>query len=348
MPREVPMDPYALGLLLGDGCLTGSTTPCFSTADPELALLLEVALDGIEVRSKGGVDYVLQRAGGGRGGVIVANPVTKILRELGLCGTRSSTKVVPQDYLYNSPEVRIALLQGLLDTDGGPVTQAARTCRIQYTTTSPQLRDDVLFLVRSLGGVAYWHTRAAAGRRPGRARGRDVNHRSDAFILDIRLPSWMAPFRLTRKAGLYTAIGGGSRPMRFIDSIEPVGQEETACISVAAEDSLYVTDDFILTHNTINDSFIILDEAQNTTPEQMKMFLTRLGFGSKVVVNGDVTQTDLPAGSRSGLVVVQEILSGIEGLEFVHLGARDVVRHRIVQNIVEAYRAYGERRAKAD
>jgi phosphate starvation-inducible PhoH-like protein len=94
---------------------------------------------------------------------------------------------------------------------------------------------------------------------------------------------------------------------------------------------------------TINNSFIILDEAQNTTPEQMKMFLTRLGFGSKVVVNGDITQIDLPAGSRSGLVVVEEILTGLEGIEFVHLGARDVVRHRIVQNIVEAYRAYGER-----
>jgi phosphate starvation-inducible protein PhoH and related proteins len=99
---------------------------------------------------------------------------------------------------------------------------------------------------------------------------------------------------------------------------------------------------------TINGSFIILDEAQNTTPEQMKMFLTRLGFGSKVVVNGDITQIDLPSGSRSGLVVVEEILSGIEGLEFVHVGARDVVRHRIVQNIVEAYRAYGERRASAE
>jgi len=96
---------------------------------------------------------------------------------------------------------------------------------------------------------------------------------------------------------------------------------------------------------TLNDSFIILDEAQNTTPEQMKMFLTRLGFGSKAVVNGDVTQTDLPAGNRSGLVVVEEILEGIEGLEFVQLGARDVVRHRIVQDIVEAYRAYGERQA---
>jgi phosphate starvation-inducible PhoH-like protein len=93
---------------------------------------------------------------------------------------------------------------------------------------------------------------------------------------------------------------------------------------------------------TLNDSFIILDEAQNTSPEQMKMFLTRLGFGSRAAVNGDITQIDLPPGQRSGLVVVQEILRGIEGIEFIHLGARDVVRHRIVQDIVEAYRRYSE------
>jgi len=93
---------------------------------------------------------------------------------------------------------------------------------------------------------------------------------------------------------------------------------------------------------SINNSFIILDEAQNTTPEQMKMFLTRLGFGSKAVVNGDVTQTDLPSGQRSGLSVVEEILQGIPGLEFIRLGARDVVRHKIVQDIVEAYRRYTE------
>jgi phosphate starvation-inducible PhoH-like protein len=96
---------------------------------------------------------------------------------------------------------------------------------------------------------------------------------------------------------------------------------------------------------TLNDSFIILDEAQNTTPEQMKMFLTRLGFGSKAVVNGDVTQIDLPQGQTSGLVIVQDILPGIEGIEFAHLGARDVVRHKIVQDIVEAYRMFGEQRA---
>jgi phosphate starvation-inducible protein PhoH and related proteins len=96
---------------------------------------------------------------------------------------------------------------------------------------------------------------------------------------------------------------------------------------------------------TLNDAFIILDEAQNTSPEQMKMFLTRLGFGSNAVINGDVTQVDLPTGQRSGLMVVEEILQGIEGIEFVHLGARDVVRHKIVQDIVEAYRVFGEQRA---
>ncbi|MFN2545483.1 MAG: PhoH family protein [Actinomycetota bacterium] len=100
---------------------------------------------------------------------------------------------------------------------------------------------------------------------------------------------------------------------------------------------------------TLNDSFIILDEAQNTTPEQMKMFLTRLGFGSKAAVNGDITQTDLPSGQRSGLAVVEGILQGIEGIQFIHLGGRDVVRHKIVQDIVEAYRVFGEeRRASAD
>jgi len=89
---------------------------------------------------------------------------------------------------------------------------------------------------------------------------------------------------------------------------------------------------------TLNDSFIILDEAQNTTPEQMKMFLTRLGFGSKIVVTGDVTQIDLPEGrGRSGLLVVRDILTGLDGLAFVELRSGDVVRHHIVQDIVDAY-----------
>ncbi|MBA9006901.1 MULTISPECIES: PhoH family protein [Thermomonospora] len=88
---------------------------------------------------------------------------------------------------------------------------------------------------------------------------------------------------------------------------------------------------------TLNDSFIILDEAQNTSPEQMKMFLTRLGFGSKVVVTGDVTQVDLPSGQHSGLHVVQEILEGIDDIHFCRLTSNDVVRHKLVTQIVDAY-----------
>jgi phosphate starvation-inducible protein PhoH and related proteins len=340
-PQAVPIDPYALGLLLGDGCLTTTTTPSFTTSDAELAAALESSLDGIELRRKSRYDYVLRHVHGHRGGVIVANPVTTTLRELGLAGTYSHTKFIPRVYLHNSPDVRIALLQGLLDSDGGPVAENGRTCRIQYATCSEALRDDVLYLVRSLGGVAFWRRRQAEGRPPRRAEGRAVAYRNDSFVMDIRLPHTIEPFRLRRKLEVYHR-GGGGRPIRFIDSIEPAGERQTVCIQVAAADSLYVTDDFLMTHNTLNDSFIILDEAQNTTPEQMQMFLTRLGFGSKVVVTGDVTQVDLPREQASGLIHVQNILGSIDGIAFVRFGHEDVVRHKLVQRIVEAYKLHAE------
>jgi len=93
---------------------------------------------------------------------------------------------------------------------------------------------------------------------------------------------------------------------------------------------------------TLNDSFIVLDEAQNTTPEQMKMFLTRMGFGSKVVVTGDITQVDLPAGKKSGLILVQEILKDIREIAFIYLNEKDVVRHHLVQEIIRAYEKFGQ------
>lgn len=340
--REVPMDAYALGLLLGDGCLTGSTTPSFATADEELIPLLEAALPGVAVNWKDQVNYTPNRVKSPGDVVTLENPVTRVLRELDLLGTRSCSKFVPDAYLYNSADVRLALLQGLLDSDGGPVTQSDRTCRIQYTTTSILLRDDVISLVQSLGGVAYSSRRAAAGRRPGRANGRDVEHRRDAHIIDIRLPEGVEPFRLGRKREKYLASGGG-RPTRFIDRIDPAGREEAVCIQVAAEDSLYVTEDYLLTHNTLNDAFIILDEAQNTSSQQMKMFLTRLGFDSKIVITGDVTQVDLPGGTKSGLRQVQDILHDVEDVHFSRLTSDDVVRHKLVGRIVDAYEQYDSR-----
>ena len=98
---------------------------------------------------------------------------------------------------------------------------------------------------------------------------------------------------------------------------------------------------------SLNDSFIILDEAQNTSPEQIKMFLTRLGFGSKMVVTGDVTQIDLPPDQRSGLVLIGDILGDVDGIEFVRFGGEDVVRHKLVQRIVAAYNEFAEKQAPA-
>jgi phosphate starvation-inducible PhoH-like protein len=98
---------------------------------------------------------------------------------------------------------------------------------------------------------------------------------------------------------------------------------------------------------TLNDSFIILDEAQNTSPEQMKMFMTRLGFNSKMVVTGDVTQIDLDRGQRSGLVVIGDILGSVDGIEFVRFGGEDVVRHKLVQRIVAAYDEYSSREQRS-
>jgi phosphate starvation-inducible PhoH-like protein len=97
---------------------------------------------------------------------------------------------------------------------------------------------------------------------------------------------------------------------------------------------------------TLNDSFVILDEAQNTTPEQMKMFLTRVGYNTKAVITGDVTQIDLPSGKMSGLIEAEKIISGVEGISFIHFNDRDVVRHPLVQRIVRAYETYSAQAAR--
>lgn len=246
--------------------------------------------------------------------------------EFGLTAAHSATEFIPEAYLVNSPDVRLAVLQGLLDSHVGRLARRDAT-GIQFTTAFDRLRDDVRFLVQSLGGVAVEHRRV------------------DGHSLDIHLPNGIVPFRLAHNVAKYDAAAGGRPmrcPIRFIDRIEPAGTEEAVCIQVAAADSLYVTEDFLLTHNTLNDAFIVLDEAQNTTAEQMKMFLTRLGFGSKVVVTGDVTQIDLPGGNKSGLRAAVDILEDIDDIHIAELTSADVVRHRLVGEIVDAYARYEE------
>jgi phosphate starvation-inducible protein PhoH len=125
---------------------------------------------------------------------------------------------------------------------------------------------------------------------------------------------------------------------RYVDAID----RNTITFGIGPAGTIEVAPLAYMRGRSLNDAFIILDEAQNTSPEQMKMFLTRLGFGSKMVVTGDVTQVDLPGGTSSGLRVVQEILDHTQDVEFCLLSAQDVVRHRLVSDIVEAYGRWDE------
>ena len=129
------------------------------------------------------------------------------------------------------------------------------------------------------------------------------------------------------------------RPL--LDAIyEMIGYDQS--VALVQSDVIEVCPLAYMRGRTLNDSFIILDEAQNTTPEQMKMFLTRIGFGSKAIVTGDISQVDLPRHQLSGLKHVQTVLEGVEGLGFCHFTASDVVRHPLVQRIVAAYDAVEE------
>ena len=216
-PRDVPIDPYALGLLLGDGCLTTSTTPSFTTTDPSWPRRSRPRSTGIELRRKSAVDYVLRHVDGHRGGVIVSEP-----GDGGAARARAGRHALRHEVRAGAVSattrsaVRLAVLQGLLDSDGGPVAQRGRSCRIQYTTCSGASPTTCSSWCARSAASPTARRRAAAGRPPGRARGRAVHHRSDALILDIRLPAGLEPFRLARKHDVYREHGGG-RPMRFVE-----------------------------------------------------------------------------------------------------------------------------------
>lgn len=325
--RDIPLDPWALGILLGDGGLTGDT-PILTSADTfiveEMGKVAESL--GLQVRAKSGSEYDYAISGT-RG---VTNPITEALRQLEVWGKKAPEKSVPHVYKYNIVDVRLAVLQGLLDSDGGCCLQDGRSPRIQFYTTSETLADDVVFLARSLGGQSWVsQVRVAAHRVKGAKQ--LGGHNEDLIVVEVKLPEGMSPVRLPRKLNLNPLTTN----RRFVDSVVEIGSEEVQCIRVAADDHLYLTDDFIVTHNTLENAYVILDEAQNCTRVQLIMLLTRLGEGSKAVLTGDISQTDLMVG-QSGLKSIVEDLQGVEGIGFHEFGACDVVRHPLVARIIEA------------
>ena len=156
-----------------------------------------------------------------------------------------------------------------------------------------------------------------------------VYHRRPSYVVNIKL-SEFNPFHVSRKADRWSP----QKPLRLIANVELVGRKQCQCIQVDAIDSLYLTDHCIVTHNTFNKAVMIFDEAQNATFSQLKLFLTRIGDGSRVIITGDADQSDLPRSERR-LIDVMQRLAAIKGVGVVEFKATDIVRHPIIENVLK-------------
>ena len=336
--KPVPVDPYLLGLLLGDGCMRSGSSIGFTTADEELVDriqdLLPVGNKIHHTQSQQKYDYKIirkpQKKKNGPGSLAWE------LKALGVYGHLAKDKSIPDSYLFNSPDVRLAVLQGLLDTDGAILKHPSGSDRIQFYSTSPQLAEQVSFIVRSLGGLANLTLKMLTQTPSHKLRNREVIHHNPSFTIDIILPNDINPFRLLRKASKRT----GSKTMtRRIKKIMKISTEEAQCISVDAIDHLYLTDQFIVTHNTFSDSFVIVDEAQNATLEQLEMILTRIGLGSKIIVTGDPSQSDLKKGC-SGLPIILKLLENNPEIPILQFTEDDNLRHPLVGMLTKIFSEY--------
>lgn len=233
-PREVPVDPYLLGVLIGDGCLRLHSVQVVLAEEEMLTEVAATLPDTLVLKHRNRVHFdVVKPKRAWKGLASESNELLVGLRALGLAGKRAHEKFVPEQYLLNTPAVRLGVLQGLLDTDGTASKQGA----VVFTTVSNRLARDVVDLARSLGGTATI-TKKATVRR-------------EAMNVFIRLPNGTPPFRLSRKAA---RVRGWTKyqPTRYIKHIRQVEDAECQCISVAHPSHLYVTDDYVVTHNTLS------------------------------------------------------------------------------------------------
>jgi len=231
------LDPYVFGVLLGDGCFQERWV---MLSNPELFIqdyVREHLPHGLGLSPTKSSSYEFRVSGGRM--TVGNNPVVTALREDGLTGKKSTQKFIPDRYKFAGVEHRIALLQGLLDTDGH-----ARGCSLEYSSSSPRLAQDVQFLVESLGGKAHM-----AEKTPHYTHRGEYRQGAPSYRLHISLPPDVAPFRLPRKASQYIPRSK-YLPARSIQEVTFVGVKPAQCIAVDAPDQLYVTDHCIVTHNT--------------------------------------------------------------------------------------------------
>ena len=328
--KFIPLDPYLLGCLLGDGTLSVGSVQ-FSTADTEIIDTLTTLLPKFVSFKKTKNDKYGYRITVDDN---MSNPLITVLKELNLKGTKSNNKFIPDIYKFNTSNIRLEILRGLIDTDGWiglPTNQ--KISRQQYYSTSETLANDVKWIVESLGGTATIRKREFTEKDSHTIiknnKEHIIHHRLPSFVVDFKLPENVNPSKLERKSKNFKP----GRLKRFIEKIEYVEDENCQCISVDSNDSLYLTSNFIVTHNTFHSSWIIFDEAQNCTPEQMKMVLTRLGDDTKLIITGDLSQSDIQG--ENGLTWAMNRLNTCEVVSITKFDNNDVVRSDTVRKLLK-------------
>lgn len=409
--KDLIIDPYILGILIGDGNICNANV-CVSSVDEEIltAVSNDLSNEYSLKKSFRECDYRIVKTihQGSK-----PNIYKDSLRLYGLWGKKSYEKFIPEDYLYSSEEDRWAVLQGLMDTDGSVNKKSGQA---YFCTSSEILAADVKTLVDSLGGLCTISEKKSTYTYLGKKKeGRK------SYICFLNLPDCSMAFRLTRKKSLTRPKTKYSPKKRILQSIEKIGEKEAQCILIDSKEHIYLTNGFVVTHNThcavgwgiqemlkgnfdrlvftrpyveageklgflpgsfdakmswavmplyevVSDylsqddiknlielkkiviyplaymrgatfkrSYIIADEVQNSTVQQMRMMLTRIGEGSKIVCTGDVEQSDLGA-KLNGLADAITRLQGINNLEFVEMTYAACVREKIVSDIDQRYK----------
>jgi phosphate starvation-inducible PhoH-like protein len=329
--ETLPIDPYTLGALIGDGNFHPKA--CVTLCNPEEEITSRVAvavaptlrLAAAKQRAGSAPTYRVVQYGKVRNG----NPIRDSLSDLGLRGKLSQDKFVPQMYLQASVQDRIDLLRGLMDTDGCVTEHPGGSSRVEFSSTSRRLAQDVQFLVHSLGGTASVRKREHSAAGDHEFRGRMICHRRPSYVVNIHIRD-INPFYVSRKANRWKP----QKPLRLIVSVEFVGRKPCQCIRVDADDSLYLTDHCIVTHNTFNRSIIVVDESQNCTLSQLKLVISRLGRDSQMILTGDLSQSDLRHHEQALGTVVNK-LEGLPGVTVFRFDSTAIVRHPILAGVLE-------------
>lgn len=334
------IDPYVLGVLLGDGSLHEKASISFTSADTQIVDEVSKRIPSdICIKYATELTYRIVKSSLHKG---KQNSFRLLLDSYGLIGAKSQSKFIPDDYKFGTVETRLEILRGLMDTDGWICFHKSGKARVQYCSTSEQLANDVIQIVESLGGTAskrlrHFEKRTASRTGDGHVW-RSTGEESTIWVVDIVSPGFN-PFRLSRKADRFAEFGP-TRVKRLISNITYIGKMDCQCILVEAEDHLYLTRNNIVTHNTFKNACVIADECQNMTSKQIHLLLTRLGSGSKIILTGDVQQSDL--GPRreqyNGLKDAIERLGNMEEIGMVNLGYEWCVREALVNKIDAAYR----------